>query len=36
MLHELIAVHLDPTAKPDQVRLGIESDRGPWVQALLA
>jgi transposase len=35
-LHELIAEHLDPTAEPNQVQLGIESDRGPWVQALLA
>jgi transposase len=35
-LHELIAEHLDPTAEPDQVQVGIESDRGPWVQALLA
>ncbi len=36
LLHELIAEHLDPTAEPDQVQLGIETDRGPWVQALLA
>jgi len=36
MLHELIAEHLDPTAEPDQVQLGIETERGPWVQALLA
>ena len=36
MLHELIAEHLDPTAEPDQVLLGIETERGPWVQALLA
>jgi transposase len=35
-LHELVAEHLDPTAKPDQVQVGIETDRGPWVQALLA
>jgi transposase len=35
-LHELLAEHLDPTAEPDQVQLGIETDRGPWVQALLA
>ena len=27
---------LDPTAEPDQVLVGIETDRGPWVQALLA
>jgi hypothetical protein len=32
----LIAEHLDPTTEPDQVQVGIESDRGPWVQALLA
>ena len=36
MLHELVAEHLDPTAEPDQVLIGIETDRGPWVQALLA
>jgi transposase len=35
-LHELVAEHLDPTAVPDQVQVGIETDRGPWVQALLA
>jgi transposase len=35
-LHELIAEHLDPAVEPDQVQVGIESDRGPWVQALLA
>jgi len=35
-LHELVAEHLDPTAEPDQVQVGIETDRGPWVQALLA
>ena len=35
-LHELVAEHLDPTAEPDQVQLGIETERGPWVQALLA
>jgi hypothetical protein len=35
-LHELVAEHLDPTAEPDQVLIGIETDRGPWVQALLA
>ena len=35
-LHELAAEHLDPTAEPDQVQLGIETERGPWVQALLA
>ena len=36
MLHELVAGHLDPTAEPDQVLVGIETERGPWVQALLA
>jgi transposase len=35
-LHELIAEHLDLDAEPDQVVIGIETDRGPWVQALLA
>jgi hypothetical protein len=36
LLHELIAEHLDPSGEPDQVLVGIETDRGPWVQALLA
>ena len=36
VLHELIADHLDPAAEPAQVMVGIETDRGPWVQALLA
>jgi len=36
MLHELVAEHLDPAAEPDQVLIGIETERGPWVQALLA
>jgi transposase len=36
LLHELVAEHLDPAADPDQVLVGIETDRGPWVQALLA
>jgi transposase len=35
-LHELVADHLDPAAEPDQVQVGIETERGPWVQALLA
>jgi hypothetical protein len=35
-LHELIAAQLDPDARPAQVVIGIETDRGPWVQALLA
>jgi transposase len=36
MLHELVAEQLDPAAEPDQVLIGIETERGPWVQALLA
>jgi transposase len=35
-LHALIADHLDDQAEPEQVVVGIETDRGPWVQALLA
>ncbi|NMO94156.1 IS110 family transposase, partial [Actinomycetospora sp. TBRC 11914] len=35
-LHALIADHLDDDAGADQVVVGIETDRGPWVQALLA
>ncbi len=35
-LHELVAEHLDPAGEPDQVLVGIETERGPWVQALLA
>lgn len=35
-LHALIADHLDPDGEADQVVVGIETDRGPWVQALLA
>jgi transposase len=35
-LHELVAEHLDPAAEPDQVVVAIETERGPWVQALLA
>ena len=35
MLHELVAEHLDLAAEPDQVLVGIETERGP-VQALLA
>jgi hypothetical protein len=35
MLHELVAEHLDPAAESDQVLVGIETERGPWVQALL-
>jgi transposase len=32
-LHAMIAEHVD---EPGQVIIGIETDRGPWVQALLA
>ncbi|MGL4177349.1 MAG: IS110 family transposase [Dermatophilaceae bacterium] len=35
-LHELVADHLDDDADPAKVVVGIETDRGPWVQALLA
>jgi transposase len=35
-LHELIVGHLAEDAEPDQVTIGIETDRGPWVQALIA
>src|SRR3954467_3582575 len=35
-LHALIADHLDEDAEADQVIVGIETDRGPWVQALIA
>lgn len=42
-LHALIAEHLpedladmDPDEAAEQVKVGIETDRGPWVQALLA
>lgn len=35
-LHALLAEHLPVDAEPDQVVVGIETDRGPWVQALLA
>jgi len=34
--HELVADHLDSDAGPEQVLVGIETDRGPWVQALVA
>ncbi len=34
-LHALIADHLDEDAGPEQVIVGIETDRGPWVQALV-
>jgi transposase len=34
-MHALVADHLTDD-EPDQVLVGIETDRGPWVQALLA
>jgi transposase len=35
-LHALVADHLEDDAEPDQVVIGIETDRGPWVGALIA
>ena len=35
-LHSLVGDHLGEGAEPDQVLVGIETDRGPWVQALVA
>jgi len=35
-LHELIAEHLGDDGEPGNVVVGIETDRGPWVQALIA
>jgi hypothetical protein len=35
-LHGLIADHLGDHAQPADVQIGIETDRGPWVQALVA
>jgi transposase len=35
-LHALVADHLVEDAEADQVIVGIETDRGPWVQALIA
>ncbi|MDP9846986.1 transposase [Streptosporangium lutulentum] len=35
-LHELIGRHVTEDAAADQVVIGIETDRGPWVQALIA
>src|SRR3954467_6962105 len=35
-LHALVADHLGEDDEPDQVVVGIETDRGPWVQALIA
>lgn len=35
-LHALIADHLNDHAEPESVLVGIETDRGGWVQALIA
>ena len=35
-LHALVADHLEADAEADQVVVSIETDRGPWVQALIA
>jgi transposase len=35
-LHELIGEHLAEDTEPGRVAVGIETDRGPWVQALIA
>jgi transposase len=35
-LHSLIADHLGEDDEADQVVVGVETDRGPWVQALIA
>ena len=35
-LHELVAAQLGADDGPEQVVVAIETDRGPWVQALLA
>jgi transposase len=35
-LHELIGEYLGEDGEPEQVALGIETDRGPWVTALIA
>jgi transposase len=35
-LHELVAKHGGDELAPGEVIVGIETDRGPWVQALLA
>jgi transposase len=35
-LHALVAEHLEEDAEAEQVVVGIETDRGPWVQALIA
>ncbi len=35
-LHALVGDHLDDQAGPESVLVGIETDRGGWVQALVA
>ena len=35
-LHAMIGEHVDADAGPVEVVVGIETDRGPWVQALVA
>jgi transposase len=35
-LHALIAEHAGDGVEPDQVWIGIETDRGPWVSALVS
>lgn len=35
-LHAMIAEHADEDSDPDHVAIGIETERGPWVQALIA
>jgi hypothetical protein len=36
VLHALVGDHLGDHEEPEQVLVGIETDRGPWVQALIA
>ena len=36
VLHSLIGDHLGEDEEPDSVIIGIETDRGPWVAALVA
>jgi len=35
-LHALVAEHLGEHGEPGQIAVGIETDRGPWVAALVA
>jgi transposase len=35
-LHALVGEHVGEDTEPAQVAVGIETDRGPWVQALIA